>query len=68
LSEYTKLAKVKPADVEKWLLPVAAARLRERVPGEEQWLLDMIDEKLRALKEKGVSATPFRKPSRLLRK
>ncbi|MDP4091100.1 MAG: aminoglycoside phosphotransferase family protein [Bacillota bacterium] len=43
LKEYTKLAKVKTEDIKDWILPVAAARLREDVPGEREWLLGLVD-------------------------
>ncbi|WP_325176597.1 phosphotransferase [Paenibacillus alkalitolerans] len=46
LEEYRKLTKVKLAEIEAWMLPVAAARLRENVPGEREWLLDLIDRRL----------------------
>lgn len=47
IKEYLKLANVKWEDIETWMLPVAAARICEKVPGEEKWLLEMIDNKLK---------------------
>ena len=47
LKEYLKHTKVKYQEVEDWILPVAAARLREKIPGEEKWLLSIIDERLK---------------------
>ena len=46
IKEYKKLAHVKWEDVESWMLPVAAARIWEEIPGEKKWLLSMIDNKL----------------------
>lgn len=51
LKEYMKLSKVKREDIEEWMLPIAAARLRENVPGEKEWLLNIID---RALVQAGL--------------
>jgi uncharacterized protein (TIGR02172 family) len=47
IKEYLRLGKAKKDDVVAWILPVAAARLREKVPGEEKWLLKIIDERLK---------------------
>lgn len=47
LDEYYRLAGVDENDCKAWLLPVAAARLRENVPGERPWLLELIDDQLR---------------------
>lgn len=47
LATYLDLSRLTPADVEKWLLPVAAARLREWVtPHEQKRLLSFIHETL----------------------
>ena len=46
IKEYIQLAHVQWEDIESWMLPVAAARLCEKIPGEEKWLLEMIDNKL----------------------
>lgn len=43
LREYRRLTKTKQKDIDIWILPLAAARLREKVPGEEKWLLSLID-------------------------
>lgn len=43
LREYAKISKIHVKDVDDWVLPVAAARLRDKVPGEEKWLLNIID-------------------------
>jgi tRNA A-37 threonylcarbamoyl transferase component Bud32 len=51
LQKYKKLTGVKQKDIDAWMLPVAAARLRERIPGEEDWLLDIIHTKLRKIVE-----------------
>lgn len=42
-NEYMKLAKVSLENINAWMLPIAAARLRENIPGEKKWLLDIID-------------------------
>lgn len=46
LKEYCKLAEAEPSDIEAWMLPLAAARLRENVPGERKWLLELIRKRL----------------------
>jgi uncharacterized protein (TIGR02172 family) len=46
LNEYMRLSKVKYEDIDPWLLPVAAAKLKDKVPGEEKWLLEFIDKRL----------------------
>ncbi len=46
LKEYIKLASVNVKDVNAWILPMAAARLRDKIPGEKKWLLDIIDREL----------------------
>ncbi len=43
ISEYIKLSKVRKGDIDIWLLPVAAARLKDHIPGEKNWLMDIID-------------------------
>lgn len=48
LNEYCRLSLAKLEDIDRWMLPVAAARLREDVPGEREWLLGLIDDRLRA--------------------
>jgi hypothetical protein len=48
LNEYCRLSRAKLEDIDRWMLPVAAARLREDVPGERDWLLRLIDDRLRA--------------------
>ncbi len=47
IKEYCRLSNAKPGDIQKWQLPVAAARLREQIPGERDWLLGIIHEYLR---------------------
>ncbi|SCY79864.1 aminoglycoside phosphotransferase family protein [Alkaliphilus peptidifermentans] len=49
LKEYVKLSKTKTEDIFAWMLPVAAARLKEKIPGEEKWLLKIIDKELKRL-------------------
>ncbi len=49
LNEYMQLAKVSYEGIDAWLLPVAAARLKDNVPGERKWLTDIIDKRLEQL-------------------
>lgn len=50
--EYFRLSNVAEKDVEKWLLPVAAARLSEWIPeGEKEALLAIIDQWLKKILE-----------------
>jgi uncharacterized protein (TIGR02172 family) len=46
LKEYMSLTKASYEDVDRWILPTAAARLIEQIPGEEKWLLSIIDKRL----------------------
>lgn len=48
LNEYCRLSHAKREDIHRWMLPVAAARMREDVPGERAWLMELIDDRLRA--------------------
>lgn len=47
LNEYMTLAKVDIKDISAWLLPVAAAKLKDKVQGEEKWLMDIIGSNLK---------------------
>lgn len=42
LDEYMKLANVAPEDIDAWIIPVAAARLKHNKPWERKWLMDII--------------------------
>ena len=46
LDEYLRLSKIKAEEVSAWMLPVAAARLTDKIPGEEKWLMEIIDKRL----------------------
>ncbi len=46
LKEYVKLAKVNVKDIHAWILPMAAARLRDKIPGEEKWIRGIINSQL----------------------
>ncbi|CAM4410314.1 uncharacterized protein (TIGR02172 family) [Paenibacillus endophyticus] len=46
IEQYMELSVTSLAEVEAWMMPVAAARLRENIPGERVWLLGMIEEML----------------------
>lgn len=50
LEEYLKLSNMKLEEIERWELPVAAARLIEWLPSEEkQALVDMIEERIKSI-------------------
>ncbi|MTI94342.1 MAG: aminoglycoside phosphotransferase [Firmicutes bacterium] len=42
LREYVRLAGTAQKVIQQWLIPVAAARLGEKLPGEKEWLLGII--------------------------
>jgi aminoglycoside phosphotransferase (APT) family kinase protein len=46
LDEYMRLAKVTFEDIDAWMLPVAAARFKDKRPEEHKWLMDIIDKHL----------------------
>lgn len=46
LNEYMRLSKTSFNAIDAWVLPAAAAKLRDKVPGEEKWLLDIIHNRL----------------------
>lgn len=46
INQYMKRAKVKYKDIDAWMLPVAAAKLKDNVPGEKKWLLNIINKRL----------------------
>lgn len=50
LNEYIRASKAKLENLDAWMLPVAAARLRARIPGEEKWLMGIINKRLKQLK------------------
>lgn len=43
INEYMRLSKVSSESVKAWILPIAAARLKENIPGEKKWLMDIIN-------------------------
>lgn len=47
LNEYMRLANVSFENIDAWVLPVVAARLREKIPGEKKWLMNIINKRLR---------------------
>lgn len=49
LKEYIKHTKSNFESIDAWILPVAAARIREKIPGEEKWLINIINERLERL-------------------
>lgn len=50
LNEYIRASKAKLENLDAWMLPVAAARLRARIPGEEKWLMEIINKRLEKMK------------------
>jgi uncharacterized protein (TIGR02172 family) len=50
LNEYIRASKAKLENLDAWMLPVAAARLKSRIPGEEKWLMEIIDKQLKQQK------------------
>jgi tRNA A-37 threonylcarbamoyl transferase component Bud32 len=46
LNEYLKVSKIKYENIDAWILPVAAAKLKDRIPGEEKWLMKIINKRL----------------------
>lgn len=49
IKEYLRLTGLAYKDIDAWILPIAAARLREKIPVEEKWLLNIISERSRGL-------------------
>ena len=49
IKQYLKISGTKMEEVEKWMLPVAAARINEGIPEEKDQLLKIVDEQLEAL-------------------
>jgi uncharacterized protein (TIGR02172 family) len=47
LSEYMRLSKARFENIDAWIIPAAAAKLRDNLPGEEKWLIDTIKERLK---------------------
>lgn len=52
VNEYMMLSKVTLEDIDAWVLPVAAAKIKDKVPGEEKWLLNIINKRLKQLEAK----------------
>lgn len=50
LDEYKRISNAGFEDIDAWILPAAAAKLRDNVPGEDKWLVDIINRKLGGLK------------------
>ncbi len=46
LNEYMRIANVTFEDIDAWTLPVAAARLKEKIPGEREWIIGIIEDYL----------------------
>jgi len=47
LNEYMGLSKAGFRDIDAWILPAAASKLCDKIPGEEKWLMDIIDKRLK---------------------
>jgi aminoglycoside phosphotransferase (APT) family kinase protein len=52
LKEYMKLTGICYKDINSWLLPIAASRLREQIPGESGWLVGQIRKELKKITRK----------------
>lgn len=50
LSEYIKQSGARFEDIDAWILPVAAAKLKDKIPGERKWLMNIVDKRLEKLK------------------
>lgn len=46
INEYMRIANVTFEDIDAWTLPVAAARLRDKIPGEREWIIGIIEDYL----------------------
>ncbi len=49
LAEYMKLANIKFDKIDEWILPIAAAKLKDRAPGDDKWLIGIINKRLSRL-------------------
>lgn len=49
MNEYLKISKVRFENIDAWILPVAAAKLKDKIPGEEEWLMEIINMRLKLL-------------------
>lgn len=49
INEYMRLSGISQESIEAWMMPVAAVRLKDKIPGEEKWLMKIIDKKLERL-------------------
>lgn len=49
LREYIKLSGLKDENIRAWILPVAAARLKDGILGQEKWLLSIVDKEIKRL-------------------
>ena len=50
LKEYMNITKSSWLDIQPWILPIAAARLEENIPDEQDWLLQVIDSEIANLR------------------
>ncbi|NLD47147.1 MAG: phosphotransferase [Clostridiaceae bacterium] len=46
LNEYIRLSNASFESIDEWILPIAAAKLADRIPGEEKWLMNIINARL----------------------
>lgn len=51
LNEYLKNSNIDTKRIDAWMLPVAASRLKDWVPGEKKWLMGIIDKRLKQLEK-----------------
>ncbi len=50
LNEYIMQSKTRYENIDAWLLPVAAAKLKDKISGEQKWLMDFVDKRLEKYK------------------
>lgn len=49
INVYMKFSNIKKEDIDAWILPMAAAKLKDKRPGEKKWLMDIIDKRLKLI-------------------
>lgn len=49
VTEYMKLSGADYRSIDDWILPLAAAKLKDGVPGDEGWLMEIIDRRLKKM-------------------
>lgn len=49
LAEYMRIANIRFDKIDEWILPIAAAKLKDRAPGDDKWLISVINKRLMRL-------------------